>query len=73
MKAELARMFIDRIVVHEAKMVDNLRRKGHKIRRQEIHIFLNCIGVTSNNGGDCGSLRRLFLDSSLSLIHICTE
>ena len=44
MTAELARMFIDRIVVHEAEMVDNLKRKGHKTCRQEIHIFLNCIG-----------------------------
>jgi len=44
MTAELARTFIDRIVVHEAEMVDNPRRKGHKTRRQKVHIFLNGIG-----------------------------
>jgi len=44
MNAELARMFIDKIIVHEAVMVDNPKRKGHKTRTQEIHIFLNCIG-----------------------------
>jgi hypothetical protein len=30
--AELARIFIDRIVVHEAVMVDNPKRKGHQTR-----------------------------------------
>jgi len=44
MTAELARIFLDRIVVHEAVMVDNPKRKGHKTRTQEVHIFLNCIG-----------------------------
>ena len=44
MNAELARIFIDRIVVHEAEMVDNPKRKGHQTRRQEVHIFLNGIG-----------------------------
>jgi len=44
MTAELARMFIDRIVVHEAVMLDNPKRKGHKTRRQEIQVFLNYIG-----------------------------
>jgi len=42
--AELARTFIDRIVVHEAVMVDKPKRKGHQTRRQEIRILLNCIG-----------------------------
>ncbi|MDR2531569.1 MAG: recombinase family protein [Oscillospiraceae bacterium] len=44
MTAELARLFIDKIVVHEAVMVDNPKRKGHQTRTQEVHIFLNCIG-----------------------------
>lgn len=42
--AEVARTFIDRIIVHEAEMVDNPKSKGHKTRRQEIHITLNGIG-----------------------------
>ena len=44
MTAELARTFIDRIIVHEAVKVDNPKRKGHQMRTQVIHIFLNCIG-----------------------------
>lgn len=44
MTAELARIFIDRIVIHEAVMVDNPKRKGHQTRTQEVHIFFNCIG-----------------------------
>jgi len=44
MTAEIARTFIDRIIVHEAVMVDDLNRKGHQGRTQEIEIILNCIG-----------------------------
>jgi len=44
MTTELARTFIDRVVIHEAVMVDNPKRKGHQTRKQEVHIFLNCIG-----------------------------
>jgi len=43
MNAKLARTFIRKIVVHEADMVDNPKRKGHKTRKQEVHIFLNGI------------------------------
>ena len=42
--AELARIFVEKIVIHEAVMVDNPKRKGHQTRTQEVHIFLNCIG-----------------------------
>jgi hypothetical protein len=44
MTAELARTFIDKIIIHEAVMVDNPKRKGHKTRTQAVRIFLNCIG-----------------------------
>ena len=42
--AELTRIFVEKIVIHEAVMVDNPKRKGHQTRTQEVHIFLNCIG-----------------------------
>jgi hypothetical protein len=42
--AEIARLFLDRVIVHEMVMVDNPKRKGHQTRTQEVHIFLNCIG-----------------------------
>lgn len=42
--AEIARLFLDRVIVHEMVMVDNPKRKGHQTRTQEVHILLNCIG-----------------------------
>jgi hypothetical protein len=41
--AEIARTFIDKIIVHEFVMVDNPKRKGHKTRTQEVEIVFNCI------------------------------
>jgi DNA invertase Pin-like site-specific DNA recombinase len=41
--AEIARTFIDRVIIHEVVMVDNPNRKGHKSRTQEIEIIFNCI------------------------------
>jgi len=41
--AEIARTFIDKIIVHEAVMVDNPKRKGHQTRTQEVEIVFNCI------------------------------
>jgi small-conductance mechanosensitive channel len=42
--AELARLFIERIAVHEAVMVENPKRKGHQTRTQKVVISFNCIG-----------------------------
>ena len=42
--AEITRTFIDKIIVYEAVMVDNPKRKGHQTRRQEVRIFLSGIG-----------------------------
>ena len=42
--AEVARTFVDRMVVHEAELSPNLKRKGHQTRSQEVRIFLNFIG-----------------------------
>jgi hypothetical protein len=42
--AEVARTFIERIVVHEAVLAPNTRYNGNQPRTQEIHVFLNCIG-----------------------------
>lgn len=42
--AEVARTFVDRVVVHEAVLTPNTKRKGHNTRSQEVHIFLNFIG-----------------------------
>jgi len=41
--AEIARTFIDKIIVHEFVMVDNPKRKGHQTRTQEVEIIFNCI------------------------------
>jgi DNA invertase Pin-like site-specific DNA recombinase len=41
--AEIARTFIDKIIIHEHIMVDNPNRKGHKTRTQDIEIIFNCI------------------------------
>ena len=47
--ADVARRFIDKIVVHEAVIeedTDSKKRRGRfqKKRTQEVHVFLNCIG-----------------------------
>ena len=42
--SEIARTFIDKIIIHETEMVDNPNRKGHKMRAQKVQIFLNGIG-----------------------------
>lgn len=42
--ADVARTFVDRVVVHEAELNPNPKRKGHNSREQEVHIFLNFIG-----------------------------
>jgi len=40
---EIARTFIEKIIVYEFVMVDNPKRKGHQTRTQEIEIIFNCI------------------------------
>jgi len=47
--ADVARTFIDRIVVHEAVLYPNPKRKEHQSRSQEVHIFLNFIGEFNPN------------------------
>jgi len=42
--ADVARTFVDRVVVHEAVLNPNPKRKGHMTRSQEVQIFLNFIG-----------------------------
>jgi hypothetical protein len=42
--AEVARTFVDRVVIHEAELNPNPKRKGHLTRSQEVHVFLNFIG-----------------------------
>ena len=42
--AEVARTFIDKIIVHEATYSENPKRLGHQTRSQEVHIYFNCIG-----------------------------
>jgi len=42
--ADIARTFIERIVVHEAEYAPNPKRKKHQSRSQEVQIFLNFIG-----------------------------
>ena len=49
--ADVARRFIDKIVVHETVVVDDLTRKRrgkevkyYKKRTQDVQVFLNCIG-----------------------------
>ena len=42
--AEVARTFIDKIIVHEPTYSENPKRKGHQTRSQEVHIYFNGIG-----------------------------
>ena len=42
--AEIARTFIDKVIVREAVLFPNPKSKGHQSRSQEIHILLNFIG-----------------------------
>ena len=47
--ADVARTFVDRIIVHEAVLYQNPKRKGPQSRSQEVHIFLNFIGEFNPN------------------------
>ena len=47
--ADVVRTFIDRVIVHEAVLSPNPKRKGHNTRSQEVHIFLNFIGEFNPN------------------------
>jgi len=42
--AEVARTFIDKIIVHAPTYSENQKRKGHQTRSQEVHIHFNGIG-----------------------------
>jgi DNA invertase Pin-like site-specific DNA recombinase len=42
--ADVARTFVDRVVVHEANYTSNPQQRSPRTRTQEVHIFLNFIG-----------------------------
>lgn len=46
---DVARTFVDRVVVHEAVYTSNPRQRSPQTREQEVHIFLNFIGEFNPN------------------------